>query len=113
MGQRKGLPGGFPEAIYVIQIRAESREVVVGPKQEMWAGFVELKDLNWLGPRAEVGETILAQLRHRAPATPAEVVELTPDTIRLELKEPQFAVTPGQSCVLFTRDRVRGGGRIL
>ena len=113
VGQRKGLPGGFPEAIYVIQIRAESREVVVGPKEEMWAGSVELKDLNWLGPRAEVGETILTQLRHRAPATPAEVVELTPDTIRLELKEPQFAVTPGQSGVLFTRDRVRGGGRIL
>ena len=31
----------------------------------------------------------------------------------LTLKEPQAAVTPGQSAVLFDGDRLLGGGRIV
>jgi tRNA-specific 2-thiouridylase len=113
VGQRKGLPGGFPEAMFVVEIRPDTREVVVGPREDMWAQSVELNDLNWLGNHPEVGEEFQVQLRHRAKPTSARLVRMRDEALMLSLLEAQFAVTPGQSGVLFSGDRVLGGGRIL
>jgi tRNA-specific 2-thiouridylase len=113
VGQRKGLPGGFPEAIFVLEIRAETREVVVGTREDLQSGGVELGELNWLvePPPAE-GETVDVQLRHRAPPSPAKIERLA-ETLVLSLKVPQASVTPGQSGVLFRGDQMLGGGRIV
>ena len=48
VGQRRGLGGGFPEPYYVVEIRADTREVVVGPKESLDAGGAEVCELNWL-----------------------------------------------------------------
>lgn len=112
VGQRKGLPGGFPEAMFVVEIRANRREVVIGPRSAMWADTVELDDLNWLGPVPVEGEVVEVQLRHRARAVGARLEAVSKNGLRLQLKEPHFAVTPGQSGVVFTEAWVRGGGRI-
>jgi tRNA-specific 2-thiouridylase len=113
VGQRKGLPGGFHEAMFVVEIRPRTREVVVGPRSEMWTREVALNDLNWLGPPPEPGESLQVQLRHRAPPADARLQRISKDSLSLALAVPQFAVTPGQSGVLFSGERVRGGGRIL
>jgi tRNA-specific 2-thiouridylase len=113
VGQRKGLPGGFPEAMFVVEVRPETREVVIGPRSQMWADTVELEHLNWLGPVPEAGEGLEVQLRHRARGVAARLESVWEDGLRLRLEEPHFAVTPGQSGVLFSREWVRGGGRIL
>jgi tRNA-specific 2-thiouridylase len=42
-----------------------------------------------------------------------EAAEAGSDVLTLRLVEPQPAVTPGQSAVLFDGDRVVGGGRIV
>jgi tRNA-specific 2-thiouridylase len=52
------------------------------------------------------------QLRYRAPALPARVVEAGPDALALALDEPAWAVAPGQSGVLYDGDRVLGGGLV-
>jgi tRNA-specific 2-thiouridylase len=113
IGQRKGLPGGFPEAMFVVEIRPDTGEVVVGPRGRMWAREVELDHLNWLGERPSTGEDLEVQLRHRAKPTRARVRASDHEGLTLHLTEPQFAVTPGQSGVLFRGDRLLGGGRIL
>jgi len=113
VGQRRGLPGGFPEAMFVVEIRPATREVVVGPREEMWAEWVELNDLNWLGNMPDIGEDLQVQLRHRAAPAPARLEQISEKTLALRLGDPQFAVTPGQSGVLFSGNRVVGGGRIL
>ena len=111
VGQRKGLPGGFPEAIFVVEIRAGSREVVVGTRKDLFSDVVELGDLNWLTPPESFGETGEVQLRHRARPAPARL-EFRGDAVILRLEEAQPAVTPGQSGVIFQGDRMLGGGRI-
>jgi len=113
VGQRRGLPGGFPEAMFVVEIRPDTREVVVGPREDMWANSVELNDLNWLGNKPDLGEDLHVQLRHRAAPATARLEEMSGEAVALRLRDPQFAVTPGQSGVLFSGDRVIGGGRIL
>jgi tRNA-specific 2-thiouridylase len=112
VGQRKGLPGGFPEAMFVVEIRPASREVVVGPRGELWGDEVELRSLNWLGLPPAPGSQVNVQIRHRAPPSQARMVEVGEEKAVLHLSEPRFAVTPGQSGVLFAGDRVLGGGRI-
>ncbi len=113
VGQRKGLPGGFSEAMFVVEIRPETRVVVVGPRRDLWARSVEMSDLNWLGNPPDRGEDLSVQLRHRAKPATARLEEMSEKGLALRFTEPQFAVTPGQSGVLFSGDRVVGGGRIL
>ncbi len=112
VGQRKGLPGGFPEPMFVLEVRAETREIVIGTHRELFSSEVELGGLNWLVPEEAVGEEVEVQLRHRAPPVAAILQGLGP-RLRLRLAEPQRAVTPGQSGVLFRGETVLGGGRIL
>ena len=112
VGQRRGLPGGFPEAMFVLEIRPDSREVVVGFAEDLLSREVELAGLNWLVPFDRVGEDVEVQLRHRAKPVPARI-EMRGSRLHLWLAEPQRAVTPGQSGVIFRGQRLLGGGRIL
>ena len=111
VGQRKGLGGGFPEPMFVLDVRPDRREVVVGRYDELFRDTVSIAELNWLGPAPEPGDAVAVQLRYRAPAVGATVVS-TGETLVLSLDDPQAAVTPGQSGVVFEGDRVLGGGRI-
>ncbi len=113
VGQRKGLPGGFPEPMYVVGIHPDRREVVIGPVEALDGHRVELETCNWLAPPLAPGDPCRVQVRHRARAVPATVVSRTDDALALTLAEPARAVTPGQSGVLYGEDdRVLGGGVI-
>ena len=111
VGQRKGLGGGFGQPLFVIEIRADSREVVVGTAEEGASGGVEIGEVNWLSTPPPQDSTILVQIRYRASAVPA-TVRSTDGRVILAFDEPQRAVTPGQSAVFFEDERVLGGGRI-
>lgn len=112
IGQRKGLPGGFSEPMYVLEVRPESRAVVLGRKDELYSDRVWIEELNWLGPVPVRDDRVRVQMRHRAPAVAATVAEVHEGLV-LELSEPEAAVTPGQSAVVFEDDRLIGGGRIV
>jgi tRNA-specific 2-thiouridylase len=113
IGQRKGLPGGFAEARYVVAIRPERREVVVGTLDELAGARVRLEELNWLTDALAPGDECEVQIRHRARAVPATVVARDGATLELALATPVRAITPGQSGVLYgAAGRVLGGGVI-
>jgi tRNA-specific 2-thiouridylase len=120
VGQRKRLGGGFREPMYVLAIRPEAREVVVGPAAGLESPGVEVDRLNWLADEPLPGDRVGVQLRHRAPAVDAVVAgpgspSAEPggaQVLRLVFGAPQRAVTPGQSAVVFDGERVLGGGRI-
>jgi tRNA-specific 2-thiouridylase len=113
IGQRRGLPGGFSEARYVVAIRPERREVVIGTMDELAGHRVRLEELNWLADPLELGDECQVQVRHRARAVPATVAARGPGTLDLVLSTPIRAITPGQSGVLYSADdQVLGGGVI-
>jgi tRNA-specific 2-thiouridylase len=127
IGQRRGLSSGTRatgssgpsprpgEPTYVLEIRPETREVVVGPRESLTASGVEIGDLNWLCAPPAAGELVTVQMRHRAQAAGATVRASErggSELLRLDFQAPQVAVTPGQSAVVFLGDRVLGGGRI-
>jgi tRNA-specific 2-thiouridylase len=112
IGQRKGLPGGFDGPRYVVAIRPERREVVVGSVDDLAGHRVSLEELNWLADPLEPGDRCQVQLRYRARATGALVLDQDSDQLTLALETPVRAITPGQSGVLYQGDRVLGGGVI-
>jgi tRNA-specific 2-thiouridylase len=113
IGQRRGLGGGFGTPLYVLDVRPETREVVVGTEDELDSDRIALVDLNWLTAPPTVGDRVHVQVRHRAPAAPATVVAVGADRADLLFEQPQRAVTPGQSGVMYGDDEVViGGGRI-
>lgn len=113
IGQRRGLPGGFREPMYVVAIRPETRAVVIGPATALFSYAVTLEELNWLVDPPRDGTEVFVQCRYRAPALPAQVRDSGSTRLELGLTEPVRALTPGQSGVLFDTDgRLLGGGVI-
>jgi tRNA-specific 2-thiouridylase len=112
VGQRKGVPGGFAEPMYVVAIRPADRAVVIGPREALLGRGVVAREMNWLVDPLPLGSRVSIQVRHRAQAAPAEIVRLEHDEIELALEAPVSAITPGQSLVLYDGDRVLGGGII-
>ena len=110
VGQRRGVPGGFPEPMYVVRIEPDARTVVLGPATELYGHRATLQEVHWLTDPLETDDTCELQIRYRAPAVPARIVEHGPDTLVLDLAEPARAITPGQSGVLYRGTRLLGGG---
>jgi tRNA-specific 2-thiouridylase len=113
IGQRRGLPGGAGEPWYVVAIRPETREVVVGRGAELFGHEVSLEEVNWLVEPRAVGDVVWVQCRYRARAVPGTIAAHAGDRIALRLAEPVRAIAPGQSGVLYDAgERLLGGGVI-
>lgn len=112
IGQRRGLPGGFPIPMYVVGIRPLDRTVVIGPREELLGRGVVAREVNWLTDAPTVGDVVSVRVRHRAPLARGELIRAESGEIEIALDEPVAAITPGQSIVLYDGERVLGGGFI-
>ena len=122
IGQRKGLNvgGGTGEPLFVTRIDADARHVVVGPREALLTRALTLKEDNWLGDEATIGEAaaagraILARVRStREPV--AGRLTLIDGAVGVALDTLEEGVAPGQACVLYAPEdpsRVLGGGFI-
>ncbi|GLC26279.1 tRNA-specific 2-thiouridylase MnmA [Roseisolibacter agri] len=112
IGQRRGLPGGFAEPMYVVAIRPAERAVVIGPREQLLGRGLVARGVNWLVDAPAVGTMLDVQVRHRARAVAAELVRAAGDLVEVALQEPVAAITPGQSAVFYDGAQLLGGGFI-
>ena len=112
IGQRKGVPGGFADPMYVVEIVPSERAVVIGPREALLGRGLEAREVNWLYDAPSVGDSVQVRVRNRATPSPATVVRLSGDVIELALEQPIQAISPGQSLVLYDGPVVLGGGVI-
>lgn len=113
IGQRRGLPGGSADPLYVVALHPATREVVVGPREALLGASLCAREVNWLtdAPPA-VGDMVQVRVRHRAPLAPATIHSASANTVRVVFTEPVSAISPGQSAVFYDGTRVLGGGII-
>jgi tRNA-specific 2-thiouridylase len=113
VGQRRGLGRLGPAATYVVRLDPARNAVVVGPREALRATRLVAEQVNLIA-RAELREPLAveARIRHRAPRVPACVTPAGRDRLDIALRVPQYAVTPGQSVVLYRGEVVVGGGVI-
>ena len=67
--------------------------------------------MNWIDEAEENFEATV-KIRYSHPGTRATVTAMENGRARIELHEPQKAVTPGQAAVIYDGDVVVGGGWI-
>jgi tRNA-specific 2-thiouridylase len=112
IGQRRGLPGGFAEPMFVVAIVPERRAVVIGPRDALLGRGLVAREVNWLGDAPPALAPVDVQVRHRATPAAAHLLRVDDREVEIALDEPVSAITPGQSVVLYQGDRVLGGGVI-
>ncbi|MBN2483270.1 MAG: tRNA 2-thiouridine(34) synthase MnmA [Candidatus Omnitrophica bacterium] len=109
LGQREGLGVAVGRPLYVSRLDARKNQVVVGDKEDLYTNTVEIDEIHLLVD--EVPENVAAQIRYaHIPASCQCMLKDSRGHVRF--KEPQAAVTPGQSLVFYSGDRVCGGGII-
>ena len=114
IGQRKGLPGGSPKPMYVIDIDPETRRVVVGEAEDLIVEEFEAEHVTWNWSGGEMPESVkcVVKIRYAHPGAEALVFPEPEGRARVTFLEPQRAVTPGQASVFYDGDQVIGGGWI-
>jgi tRNA-specific 2-thiouridylase len=109
VGQRKGLGLGGPRPYYVVALRPDTAQVVVGTSEEARTTALRVVDLVRHQPHLPAqGE---AQLRSSGAAVPA-AIEDRGECLILRLSEPVRGVAPGQAAVLYDGDEVLAAGVI-
>jgi tRNA-specific 2-thiouridylase len=113
IGQRKGLGLSAREPLYVLELRPDTAEVVVGPRDALGRTRLTASHVNWVSGRP-AGDWVhaSAQIRHRHEAAPARVRAVDTGRAEVEFDAPQHAITPGQAVVWYDGDVVVGGGWI-
>ncbi|QDS97442.1 tRNA-specific 2-thiouridylase MnmA [Adhaeretor mobilis] len=112
VGQRKGLGVALGEPKFVVRIEPESRNVVLGDREEMGCRELTAKDCNWLVEHEEIPQRCEVQIRYNASSAPATVELLDEGRFSVEFDEPQFAIAPGQAAVCYHGEQTLGGGWI-
>ena len=114
IGQRKGIGISYKEPLYIIELRKETNEVVVGTEKELYANKLNANQINWqVTPKENEIIKCFAKIRYRAKEAKAKVIKKE-DKVLVEFEEPQRAITKGQSIVFYDEDGIiLGGGKIL
>ena len=121
LGQRKGIgiggtkdSNGEPWFAARKDIKENTLYVVQG-HDHPWLQSMTLKasDPNWiLGTPPAAGSQLSVKTRYRMPDEPCEIISADENSLFLASKEPMWAVTPGQSAVLYDGDVCLGGAVI-
>ena len=113
IGQRKGLGLSSTTPLYVLEIRPDASEVVVGTRDALGRNTLTASQVNWVsGCAPQEWLRVTAQIRHRHDAAPGRVRALDDAHAEMQFDEPQSAITPGQAVVFYDGDVVLGGGWI-
>ena len=113
IGQRKGLGIQNLNPLYVVKIKPKTNEIVVGEKDSVLNREVILKNINILVENVITNEGIDVKVKIRYKSKEANAkAYLFEGGIKIVFDLPQFAITPGQSCVIYIDDVVIAGGII-
>ena len=121
VGQRRGLGIAATDPLYVVRLDATLNRVIVGPKSSLYAHWITLRDVNWLGdaPLTSIplnGLAIHARIRSSQPPQSATLY-VEGDMVRVMLRDGEHGIAAGQACVFYADGsdtaRVLGGGWIV
>lgn len=113
IGQRKGIGISAPEPLYVLELRKDTNEVVVGFKDKTFKNSLKAINMNWIAVD-KLDSEIRATAKIRSTQQPTEVTVRPIDekSVEVVFDEYQKSIAIGQSVVLYDGDKVIGGGII-
>jgi tRNA-specific 2-thiouridylase len=127
VGQRRGLGVAAGHPLYVVQLDAVTRRVIVGPREALRRSRMQLREVNWIGDTAldealaDDRREVFVKVRSTRPPQPAWLRRSAAAAVgawgvEVELAGGEDGVSPGQACVFYDapdgQSRVLGGGFI-
>lgn len=114
VGQRKGLNLSMGHPVFVVAIRPETNEVVIGNASDVFSDKLYCNQLNFMSIADLDGDMqVTAKIRYSHKGAKAVIRKVEEDKVECIFEEPQRAITPGQAVVFYDGDYVLGGGTIL
>ncbi len=120
IGQRKGIgiggtSGGAGEPWYVAEKRIDTNELIVVQGHDhplLLKKTLEAQDASWISGVPRSAKSYGAKTRYRQADAACILSKVLDSEIKVDFAAPQWAVTPGQSVVLYEGEVCLGGGII-
>lgn len=113
IGQRKGLNLAMGKPVFVMELRPETNEVVIGDAGDVFTDRFYVNNLNFMAIEDLKDEMVVnAKIRYSHKGSRCTIKRTAADEILCKFDEPQRAITPGQAAVFYKDDYVVGGGTI-
>src|SRR6266436_5737487 len=102
VGQRKGLGVATGSPLYVIQIKGDAGQVVVGNSEQLYSKTLRARRVNLIALEGLTEPMrVTVKIRHRHEPAPAMLESSGDDELLVTFDEPQRAITPGQAAVFY------------
>jgi len=113
IGQRKKLGVSLNKRMYVIDINPQQNEIILGNNRDLYKKNFLVKDLNFVsGDKISKPIKVDVKIRYNNKGSQAIISPCGNSEMSVNFKQPQRAITPGQSAVFYQKDVVVGGGII-
>jgi tRNA-specific 2-thiouridylase len=114
IGQRKGLNIALGRPVFVMELKPETNEVVIGDAGDVFTDRFYINKLNFMAIEDLDDEMVVnAKIRYGHKGSQCTIKRTAEDEILCIFDQPQRAVTPGQAAVFYKDDYVVGGGTII
>lgn len=117
IGQRKGIGIAASEPMYVLELKKDTNEAVIGPKDKTFKNILYANRLNVLSESRfnelnKIENRVTAKIRSTQEPTEVTFEIIDNDNIKITFAEYQKSIAMGQSVVLYDDDVVIAGGVI-
>jgi len=110
IGKRRGFfVDGAHDPHFVLDIKPEKNQIVVGTKEQLEEHEFEVKQINLFKELTEFD--CMVKVRYRTTAVPCHVV-INGDRAKVVLGQPVFGLAKGQIAAFYEGDKLIGGGVI-
>lgn len=113
VGQRKGLGVSSTEPLYVLELRKNENEVIVGPADKTFKKSLTAQNINLISiDELKKEQKVNVKIRSSQKPVKAVLVPLDNTSVRVIFDDLQKSIAVGQSVVFYDDDIVIGGGII-
>ena len=114
IGQRKGIKISDKNPLYVIKIKADKNEIIVGAKEHLITTKINLKNLNIITHnQKDFEKELFVKVRSTGKLIKAKI-NIQDSSANVDLLEEEYGIAPGQACVFYSKNnngfKVLGGG---
>lgn len=113
IGQRRGLGLSFNTPKYVCKKDSVHNTITIGDEESLYTKSFIVQRMNFIACEGFDSQVrVHVKTRYLQKERPALAEQVDAECIRITFDEPQRAITPGQSAVLYDGETVIGGGII-
>lgn len=113
LGQRKGLNIAVGKRAYITKIDTINNTITLGEMEDLFGQELWIDNINFMKyENLKTPIKAICKIRYNSPGEEAKIEQID-NKIKITFDNPVFAITPGQSAVIYENDDLIAGGIII